>query len=622
MMFYLLFMLMVQAEFRMPFYRNPEKVDVVVEVSPEDCASEACVMLRSVETGMDYDCGTIALGAGSHTYWIEKNIASLPAGRYDAFFKVGDDTLKRMLRIDRVPEPQLPDGPVCQKKMLVTPDGWLFSKTRNVDLMPGRAELVEAYNTTESVSPTALQTIDPELYRLADGCFVVKVSEQDYVPDTVFSSPRRDVYVVGETPEGPFTVIDSLPEAVPADAQLRMLGNLNGGYLENRKYELYDPARHGTYGLKDVRIMRHQYNFTDYGFGPSPDRSYWVVARTSTGDVVFLRDTPLFVDHPIYYGDEIDNGFMTNDNFGNSWFSADGRTLYHIQGQAVRRFYPFDTPFDVLHNAARLATLYSTTDGVNWKYEHVISPLDSPACQHYGLTVRYDEDAGIYIGYINAYDTDYQQIYLDITYSRNGVDFYRVPGSHFVRVTEKDGAFYNDMFCGVNIYRSGNWCYQAVQGQAWPHFYPEAGYWKGIAGLDGFTPEVIRAEFESRNLAERFARFEEYGGYEGISESMQHPRASVGILKFRADGWYAAVAGRRTGRLVSREITGGGTLTVNADIRGWMKVCLADESGRTIKKVRLEGDSAAHCAFELPSEGTYKIKVRMKDADLYSLSRE
>lgn len=618
----LLFSLLAVADFRMPFYRNPDRVDIVIELSEGEVASKAEVTLRSVESGQVFDCGSLSLKKGRNTYYIKENIASLPAGRYDASILVGRDTLKRMLRIDRVPEVQLPDAPLARKKLLVTPDGWLFAKSRNITVKLEEAELIEAYNTTQSVSDRAIQTINPELYMDSEGHLVVKVQEQDYVPDTVFSSPMRDIFVMGESPDGPYSQIDTLPFPLPSNADFQQLGNLNGGYLENRKYELYDPARHGSYDLKDVRIMRHQYGMTDYGFGPAPDRSYWVVATTTTGDLVFLRDTPLFVDHPIYYGDEIDNGYMTNDNFGNSWFSADGKTLYHIQGQAVRRFFPFDTPFDVLHNAARLATIYSTQDGINWKYEQVITPLDSPACQHYGLTIRYDSEADIYIGYINAYDTDYQQIYLDITYSHNGVDFYRIPNSHFVRVEEKDGAFYNDMFCGTNVYRCGNYYYQAVQGQAWPHFYPEAGYWKHIQSIDDFTPEVIRSEFESRGLAERFARFEEYGGYEGISESMRHPCASVGVLKFRADGWYAAIAGNRAGRLVSREITGGGAFKVNADIRGWMKIRLKDEHGHTVAKVKLEGDALDHFAFDIPSAGVFTMDIRMKNAKLYSFRKE
>ena len=123
----------VQAEFAMPIYRNPSQAELTVIV-PRAMADlrAASVSVVSAEDKEVWN-GDFPLSPGRNAC-ILKKIDALPPGRYMATITVGKTSMKRMLRIERIPAMPRPDGPIRFRKIFFTPDDWLFESFRNLEM--------------------------------------------------------------------------------------------------------------------------------------------------------------------------------------------------------------------------------------------------------------------------------------------------------------------------------------------------------------------------------------------------------------------------------------------------------------------------------------------------------
>jgi hypothetical protein len=316
---------------------------------------------------------------------------------------------------------------------------------------------------------------------------------------------------------------------------------------------MYNPARHGSYALSDIGVIQNMDPY-DFGCVQAGYRTYWIVARTSSGETVFLRDTPLFRDVPLYHGDSFDDGFTTNDNFGNSWLSEDGKTLFLARGQTVRRFAPYDVPYDLLPNSSRIMTIYSTVDGVDWRYRHSISscgPLDTPFSQQYGADIKFMPDAGLHLAFVNAYDSESQQIYLDLKYSRDGIHFYDFTDPHpFAKTANPFDWYFGELFTSQDIVQVGDRYYQLASGTSLPHYFAEPLFRHDAQSE--ITADDFKSLFANRRFAESLPYFKSIGGWEGLAEHTRNGHYSVGVMSYRADGWFGVRAGHRKGGFVTR----------------------------------------------------------------------
>lgn len=606
----------VQAEFTMPVYRNPSQAELTVVV-PKTMADlrAASVSVASPE-GKEVWNGSFPLSPGCNAC-VLKNIGSLAPGRYRATVTAGKTTMKRMLRIERIPAMPPPEGPIRFRKIFFTPDGWLFESFRNLAIRYSEPKLTETYHSSR---PEVVRIDGFSLRRTVDGNYVMRGNEHTYRRGYLYSSEPRRFTVQSPSPEGPYLPVDTAPRTQPPKdvfKSFHILGSAPG----RCQYEMYDPARHGTYTLRDIGVIQ---NLDPYDFGcvKAGYRTYWVVARTSSGKTVFLRNTPLFRDVPLYRGDDFDDGFSTNDNFGNSWLSDDGKTLFLARGQTVRRFAPYDVPYDLLPNSSRILTIYSTADGVNWHYCHSISscgPLDGPFTQQYGADIRFMPDAGLHLAFVNAYDSENQQIYLDLKYSRDGINFYDFTDPRpFVKTANPFDWYFGELFPDGEIVPVGDRYYQLVTGTSLPHYFAEPLFRHNAQSE--ITADDFKSLFAKRRFAESLPYFESMGGWEGLAKHAREGHYAVGVMSYRADGWFGVRAGSRKGVFVTRPIEGGGKLSVNACVakNGLLRIELLNAMGRVLDTATVRGDSIKAPVFAMP-DGDFRLRVTMRRADLYTM---
>lgn len=633
----------VQAEFRLAVYRNASEAELTFVVPDSSDANRAYVEITDYVSGESRWKGEFDLQTGWNHCMID--ISGYADGRYFANIKVGDDSFRRMLRIEHVAEMALPEGPVNLKKILFTPDGFLYkTMSSTLAVKPSKAEMIEVGRTPSADGLAFMpdagwfgnedvdgdgNMITKSFYQAADGTFVVRCIDFKWQNGILYpgGEGRRKYIMSAVQPEGPYTHIDSLPALGSYGDEIGWFDYKCGGigeYEPKDKYELYDPAKHGTYTLHDVSYFQ-QIDPRDFGCVKAGYRTYWLVAKTSTGDEVMLRDTPLFVDVPLYKGDEFDNGFTTNDNFGNFWLSEDDSTLYCLRGQTVRRFPPYDVPYDMVPNSLRIMTIYSSRNGVDWEYCHSITAPtlnQTPGEQQYGGYVYYLEDADIYIAYIDAFDGDAQRSYLEINYSRDGINFYKLSDSEFFAKSDTYGAWdFGQLYREGAPQRFGDRIYTPLSVNPMDHTQFE-GYYRRPSLSDVTAADFHRA-FDGRQY-ERLTHFEEAGGWEGIAENTRNGFFAVGLAACRIDGWFGLVAGKRAGKVTTREMTGGGLLCANAVVEdgGRLVISLLDENGRVVSKAKVTGDSTRTELFNLPEEGTYSLRLNMKKATIYSLTKE
>ena len=272
----------VQAEFAMPIYRNPSQAELTVIV-PRAMADlrAASVSVVSAEDKEVWN-GDFPLSPGRNAC-ILKKIDALPPGRYMATVTVGQTSMKRMLRIERIPAMSRPDGPIRFRKIFFTPDDWLFESFRNLEIRYSRPKLTEAYRSSR---PEVLRVNASSIGRAVDGAYVIQGIEHPYRRGYLYSDKPIPFTVQSPSPEGPYVPVDTAPQAQTQKEVFRSLPVI-GSARGRRQYEMYDPARHGTYTLRDIGLIQNLDPF-DFGCVQAGSRTYWVVAHTSSGKTVFL----------------------------------------------------------------------------------------------------------------------------------------------------------------------------------------------------------------------------------------------------------------------------------------------------------------------------------------------
>ena len=616
----------IQVEFVQPVYRNCKDADLAIVLPEGDTHRKAEVEVLGRDDKPVLKC-SFRLKDGFNYYDL-RNAGELADGRYPVVVSFGDTAYHRLLRVEHVPEIEAPDSAIEERTLLFTPDKYVVKEaTRNFKVKLTQAE---AHRVWSSDRPEVVYVVSNGVYKAEDGSFIGTGTEFTYSKWQLYGEPSYPFVARAEKPEGPYVQIDEAP-ARAADsfkdvftssfALSCILGvNVNGDSKE--KYELYDPARHGTYRLEDVRMIQNMEPH-DYGCVKAGYRTYWTIVTTSTGDKVFLSDKPVFRDVPDYKGDLYDDGFMTNDNFGNSWYSADSTRLYLARGQTVRRSAPYDVPYDLLPNCSRILTVYSTTDGINWDYVHTLTssgPYDTPYSQQYGGGIYYNAAAGLYICFIEDYDSDMQRVSIDLEYGRDGVNFYDFPDND-TGFLVADGLedFY---FCahGVGhdvISHDGKYYQSCIISMSYPHCSAEPLFLHDrYQDLEDDDYEKV---FKDRGMKEKLPYFDEVGGWKGLLQQLRDGECVATIMSYRADGWFYVDAGKKPVRFTTNEIVGGGMLNVNAAVAedGTMTVELLD-GGKVLEKAEITGDAIRIPAFEVP-EGEYSVRIRMKNAKLYAM---
>ena len=166
----------LQAEFAMPIYRNAKTAELTIVV-PEKGPKVANVDFLDPD-GNKIRSEKFKLKTGTNHCAVKK-IDGLADGRYPAMIQLGDTTLKRLLRIEHIPDIEAPKEPIAYRKLIFTPDNYMFEKiSKNLKIEYSKPEIVEAVKNTDSI---VVYIGGNSFYKTADGRFAINVVANPYV---------------------------------------------------------------------------------------------------------------------------------------------------------------------------------------------------------------------------------------------------------------------------------------------------------------------------------------------------------------------------------------------------------------------------------------------------------
>ena len=607
----------VNCDWELPVYRNRDKATFIAYIAKHPSApKEAKLIIKNVD-------GTVAceqkmsLQAGKNSCTVD--IADLNDGRYMTEFVTGKQKIRGLLRIEKVPAIQAPAEPLqmAGKKMFFTPDDYSLAESKNL-----KVEIAEVKTRKLAQTPSEdkLLLFGNDFYQATDGRFIMRVTDRSF-KNTMFGSDSYRI-LASDSLDGEFTQIDKAP-AAKARPQIF---SPNVGFAkppQGTKFELYDAAKHGKIPLNRLATV-YNYFPTDYGCFKATRRSIYVVGKTVDNKWVMMRNEPLFIDKTLYGDNDFDNGFYSNDNFGGMWLSPDGKECYWSQGQTMKRDRAFVAPYDNFATGIRMMGVYSTTDGINWKYRYCVSVPDEndpKAYQHYGMMRTHVKNSDLYLVYLLAYDSLRQQIIIELNYSRDGVSFHRFPGNTLFLATKKWGDwFFGHMFIGNIVHcQDGKYYQLGTYATPLPHFAFESIMGKNK--LAEVTAADYRKRFESRGLEQEWPYFKEIGGYEGLAELTRNGYYAAGLLEFREDGWFSLNAGSETGSFRSRTVSGVSKIYANAEVAadGVFEIELVDKAtNKVVATKSISGDNVKHELFAVEPNREYYLRGKMQNAKLYT----
>ena len=612
---------LVKCDWRLPFYRNADAASLYMEVAENEPPVESIHMEIASPDGQVVRVEDIPVHVGVNVHEV-RGLSGWEPGRYMTTLSIaGGSSCRRMLRLERVPEvaPAAEPMPMgAGRKLFFTPDDYLLSECANLAVEVFPVKEFHLLGTTPKDGDWMI-TYGDQLYPTKDGRYALLQQYRSFK-----GGDMRHRWLVGDSPVGPFTPVEKAPPRAPQPPVTQDYIRTDfRDYPAGTKLTVFDPATDGEIDLATMRF-KYIYNKTDFGCLVTDKPAFWTYARTKEGKWVLTKDRALF-EHFVTFGeDRFDTGFDCNDNFGGFWLSQDGKTVYLAQGQTVRRCAPFAVPYDNFPLGLRIMTVYSSQDGVEWKYENTLVPTgegDSFGAQHYGALRLPFAQGDLVLMYVYNYDADAQQIYIDLAYSRDNVHFHRFPNAPaFARGKDPTSWFYGHIFAN-NLFRVGDKFYhQAHYCTPLPHFVHEA--YLHHNSLQEVEAQDFERAFKRRTLAERWPFFKAVGGYEGLAKMTREGYYANGVMEFRAFGWFGLKAGAGEGRFTTRRMTGGRRLTANAECGpgGYVEIEAVDAAtGRRLAVARIDGDGSEQPLFMLPPTQEYFLRGRLKSAVLYTI---
>ena len=617
---------LVKCDWRLPFYRNAEAAQLYLEVAEAEPPVESIHMEIADPDGQVIRTEDIPVHVGVNVHTVA-GIGEWKPGRYMTTLSLDGSSCRRLLRLERVPEVAPAAEPMAMaagRKIFFTPDDYVLSECEGakVEVVPVR-QFHQFARTPDDAD--FLICLGSDYYRTPDGKYGLTVSDRHLNYAMVKGDRTR--WLLADSPTGPFTRVEKEPAHAARPAFTREF--VRADFRDppaDADFSFLDPKSDGA---MDLKTLRYKYTYAKTEFGKivtDGKQGAWIYGRTVDGKWVLPHRKALLDAFCTFGEDCFDTGFECNDNFGDSWLSPDGKTLYMTIGQTVRRCAPFAVPYDNMPLAFRIMTIYSTRDGIEWKNENTVVPPDegdSFGAQHYGAMRLPFAQGDLTLMYIYNYDSEAQQIYIDLAYSRDNLHFHRFPNAPaFARGTDPMSSwFYGHVFASHNILQDGNSFLQpAIYCTPLPHFTGEL-----IArhkDRTKVTAADVEKLFARRGLAERWPFFKAIGGYEGIAALVRDGYYANGAMEFRAYGWFGLKAGAGEGRFTTRRMTGGKRLTANAECGpgGFVEIEAVDAAtGRRLAVARIDGNGLAQPLFMLPPTQEYFLRGRMKSAILYTL---
>jgi len=587
-------------------------------------------------------------------------IRHLPDGSYIATVEDYSDgdvvgnraRFRRLLRIQhRVPFRKQPQYEMTGKKLFF-PDGHYLERARNLRFRACSGRIVQA------VKPT-LKSADYQqmgswvyfdeagklnvLFRRLDRGFMREKTTRYFVAtaadDTLADWSVQRVAEPPKVPDQGRRPWDEPPPAAKPDWRVKQVG---GRPVTLR---FYDPARDGKVELSQV-LFRHLTRAAEGAVWRRRDLDWsaikpvrgstWPIWLKAPGVGLVLLREPLLQDMPSLIGD-LEDPKATNDNWAGQFLSDDGQTLTYIHANVLRRFRPFNAPWDNLAKCSRILTVYRTRDGINYARTHMALPdeTDPPASQHYGGLIRRAPDGnGLLLCYLARYRAYTQQIDMIISYSWDGFHWRRFSGEDVLAANGPHGSWSagHVWLGGSAVQRDGKVYHLIHRVGGVYHFQSEIVNQGTDEPIKKVTGKWMRDRYEPRFLHEcpLFARF---GSWDKIAEHTRTTGVGVGVQIYRKDGLFCIEAGNEPGEFLTLPISAVGSLSANAVVSegGSIKFQLTDAEGRALPSYSSSNAGSLNAGDwtdeplrfgeqeRLPSR-PFRIRARMRNAELFTLT--
>ncbi|MBS1368837.1 MAG: hypothetical protein HPZ91_02670 [Lentisphaeria bacterium] len=625
----------LQAEFRLPVYRSQQRAELHAVLSEKMRLLPVVLTVRERHTGRETAAGRrVTLHPGLNRIGVD--ISGWPTGEYRTTLRAADPSgevageFARLLRIDRLAPLAPPkEAEEMSGSKMFFPDDWYLERRENLSI---RVVPPEVHRVGRPfLKPDELVQIGNRIGFDADGKLTVGFMAMNRRSEAaskrrlhaVASVERPDVWTVREGDPGELSGV----AAGLQRARKESGGSTGFGYAfrTGKKIRFYEPEKDGPVNLRELKVQYTGYRRLDWGVIQPPPQSTWLMWQKG-GELLLLQKKPFLQDN--ISGGEFESPTDSNDNFAGQWLSQDGRTFFYVRGRLLRRYPPFVARYDNLRQIARILTVFSTQDGLNWKQHYYALPdeSDPPTAQHYGASI-YSVPGGrqLMIAYTMPYSALHQQYHCELAYSWDGGRCWqRLPGHTPWVAPGKPGEWNFGLFVPHNNFaeRDGKLYHLVGWSAMFPHFGGElVRNPERMRELNGGT---LAARFEGRDL-EAWPYFPYFGSPERLADALKTYGMTPGVMISRSDGWFALGAGEKPGSFTTRPVTAGGKLSANAAIRpgGYLAVELTAPDGRPLpgfSRRLVSGDGTELPLFDRLPETEFRIRATLCNTDLYTLN--
>ena len=561
-------------------------------------------------------------------------LAELVDGEYVAEVRQRDGDhggLKRLLRFQTWKEPKCTAVPDMRNKKLFFPDEYYFQQSRNIAL---RAAVAKPHNVTRRIQMTDLKSF------FQSGCALYAEDGRLHViyhtMDNFFRTDSEKFYHTS----APLDNLEewSAPEQVEVSALKGRTQNvLSENVISADNYpkprpdgkirtRLYDPEIDGTPNVRQMEIKYIPWMVAGTsGGGDVPDwegitpprRSTWVLWHKEPGLSLIMGKEPLLNDG--LSGGDFEDPKDSNDNFAGQWLSDDGKTLFYARGHIVKRYPPYNVPYDNGFNSSRLLTIFATQDGIHFTRKTMARPTHDfpPGTQHYGAMLwRMRGGDGLRAAMVMKYMAREQRIGLELSVSRDNLHWKTFPGQPlFVDNTPKGTWLAGYVSASPYSITVDGKTFVMMGWNGTPyHIFAEV-IW-GREDFSSITPQFLKNFFSGRQV-ETWPLFKQFNGWDEIAAYIRNTCINVGVMEIREDGLFYAES--VDGDFTTVPVHGAGRLVLNGETSGEYGRITVEllQNGRTLGTALFSGDKVNHALFDNLPESDYQLRVHLKDAKVY-----
>ena len=620
-----------QAEFALPVYLNRDLAALVVEHSGH---TRLTVSFSERTTGLaPRGPMQVDVPPGARTLTVPVQISDWPDGEYLTTIRTrgeDDSALVRVLRKQTIPAPEPPAEPIDVRgiRMLLW-DDWHVAESQGLRTQVHPAETFPV--TTGMLSEGYCNQSPRELAIEPDGTVVVAFYTMD-------RRKRKSVaYVARSRDLRQWQIVERRNAQPVASKALRSRVKVPWRWYDPQgkkaKYRRYDSRADGPVDLKAVHVQYSGWSTKPARWGTVeiPGRSTFPIWREFEQDFVILKRHPLTRDKWRMADGDHGEWHDSNDNWGGQWLSADGKTRFFSQARVIPRHPPFRIPYDNILGS-RTLVMWATRDGFHWQptYGPVPSDSDPPGLQFYGSHGFWAEARRLRLAYLWTYDQARQQIALGLAYSRDGLHWQRMEGRPLFVPNGGIGSWNFGLVAPAlaDPLESDGRVYHLLRGLSAPHFFLWTAH-----GVHNITASALEQRLGGSRRIEDWPYWPQFGSWEALAAHLRRGSFTVGLMRYRRDGWVSLSAGPVAGHFTTKVLLAGERLAINARTRaqGFVRVEVLDAVGEELPgycgahAARFRGDSVSQRLTwregqtRVLPKGLLRLRVTLREADLFAL---